>query len=213
MIDFLRGKPAHVDNDYVVLDVNGVGYRVFCANPYAIKARETEEITMFIHQHVREDAIQLFGFLTRAEQSLFRRLLDVTGIGPRMAVGILAAGKPDEVVAAIYQENVHFLMKLPGIGKKTAQRIILDLKDKLADLPFGADSAALTASASASGSAGSGSVGQGAWGEARQALLALGYSEAEADRAWAALQGKASPEDSVDKLIKQALQVLFKAQG
>lgn len=210
MIDFLRGKPAHIEADYVVLDVHGVGYRVFCANPYAIKAKESEELTLFIHHYVREDAIQLFGFLTREEQALFRRLLEVSGIGPRMALGILAAGKPDEVVAAIYQENVHFLMKLPGIGKKTAQRIILDLKDKLADLSFGA-AAAASAAAAAAGAAVQGSGEFPAWAEAKQALLALGYSEAEADKAWAALQGKASPEASADKLIKQALQVLFKA--
>ncbi|WP_438444297.1 Holliday junction branch migration protein RuvA [Gorillibacterium sp. sgz5001074] len=211
MIDFLRGKLAFTDTDYAVLDVHGVGYRVFCANPYALAAKEKEELTLYIHHHVREDAILLFGFETREEQSLFRRLLEVSGIGPKVAIGILSAGRPEEVVGAIYQENVTFLMKLPGIGKKTAQRIILDLKDKLADLPM-----AVTAAAAFGGSTAASKPelrmpggGTAAWREAKEALMALGYSEAETDRVWPKVQEKAKDGDPVDVLVKLGLQALF----
>jgi len=210
MIDFLRGKLAHVENDFVVLDVHGVGYRVFCANPYGIQAKNKEEMTLYIHHHVREDAILLFGFESREEQTLFRKLLEVSGIGPKVAIGILSAGRPEEVVGAIYQEDVYFLMKLPGIGKKTAQRIILDLKDKLSDLP-------MAVSEPVAGGKGTGSVrsavpgtGPKTWQEAKAALLALGYTESETDRVWAQIQPKVQESDTVDALVKLALQALFK---
>lgn len=206
MIDFLRGKTAHREPEYVVLDVNGVGYRVFCPNPYALTDK-SEEVTLYIHHHVREDAILLFGFPTREEQSLFRKLLDVSGIGPKVALGILSAGRPEAVVAAVQQENVAFLMKLPGIGKKTAQRIILDLKDKLGSVAVGFDLPGTEAAQLASGAAAPN--GGGAWAEAKEALLALGYTETEADRAWTIVKTKASEGETADSLIKRALQALY----
>lgn len=212
MIDFLRGKLAFADTDFVVLDVHGVGYRVFCANPYAVSAKDKPEVQLFIHYHVREDAVQLYGFETREEQALFRRLLDVSGIGPRVAIGILSAGRPDEVVGAIYQENITFLMKLPGIGKKTAQRIILDLKDKLADLPMAVSAAAAMGlgAGARTGASGMPGAAAGAWLEAKEALLALGYTEAEADRVWPQVQAKAKEGAAADALVKLALQALFR---
>lgn len=211
MIDFLRGRVAHLETDFVVLDVNGVGYRVFCANPYAIQAKEKDEATLFIHHHVREDAILLYGFETRGEQALFRRLLEVSGIGPKVAIGILSAGRPEELAGAIYQENVHFLMKLPGIGKKTAQRIILDLKDKLDDLPMSVSvQAAGKGAAGGTTVGGLGAGGSASWREAKEALMALGYSEAEADRVWPQVKEKVKEGDSADVLVKAALQALFR---
>jgi Holliday junction DNA helicase RuvA len=208
MIDFLRGKLIYREADYVVLDVNGVGYRLFCANPFAISADEGKELTLYAHHHVREDAAILFGFQSREEQALFRRLLVVTGIGPRVALGILSAARPEAVVSAIYQEDINFLVKLPGIGKKTAQRIILDLKDKLADLPM--LQTAASASPNPAAAAVSSRAGGIAWQEARQALQALGYSEAETDRIWPAIQDSAAAGAATDVLIKLGLQALFK---
>lgn len=209
MIDYLRGRLAAREQEYIVLDVHGVGYRVFCPNPFAVSLKDEEESTFYIHYHVREDAHLLFGFPTREEQSLFRRLLEVTGIGPKVALGVLAGGRPEAVVAAIQQENVAFLTKLPGIGKKTAQRIILDLKDKLAGASFGGleAAAALGAAAAAGGSAAVAALT--AWQEAKEALMALGYTEAETDRAWARIQAKADDEASADALVKLALQALY----
>ncbi|MFS0839866.1 Holliday junction branch migration protein RuvA [Paenibacillus sp. 1P03SA] len=206
MIDFLRGKLAARETEYVVLDVNGVGYRVFCANPYAFGLKEDGEITLFTHYHVREDAHLLFGFPTREEQMLFRQLIDVSGIGPKVALGILAGGRPETVVAAIQQENIAFLTKLPGIGKKTAQRLIFDLKEKLGALPVTErDLAVSFGLVDPSDEFGT----QGVWGEVKQGLLALGYTEAEADRAWSRIQPKVKDTDPADVIMKQALQALF----
>ncbi|WP_248927374.1 Holliday junction branch migration protein RuvA [Paenibacillus hamazuiensis] len=208
MIDFLRGTVAHREMDYVVLDVKGVGYRVFCANPYAVQHKDGEEVTMYIHYNVREDAHLLFGFLSREEQSLFRRLIEVTGIGPKVAIGILSGGRPEVIVAAIQQENLAFLTRLPGIGKKTAQRIVLDLKDKLGSL-FGAGAEAAIAQAAASEPMLAGGAGTGVWAEAKEALMALGYTEAEADRAGQAIKAKLKDGDTVDTAMKLALQALY----
>jgi Holliday junction DNA helicase RuvA len=208
MIDFLRGKLVHREADYVVVDVNGIGYRVFCAQPLALQPDHEEQLTLFIHYNVREDAILLFGFTSREEQALFRKLLEVSGIGPRVALGVLSAGRPEAVVSAIYQEDVDFLVKLPGIGKKTAQRIILDLKDKLADLPM--DPLTKSSSTAALPYAKLVSGGNAAWREAKLALMALGYTESETDRAWPLVQAKAGEGDSVDVLIKLALQIFYK---
>ncbi|MDF2722993.1 MAG: ATP-dependent helicase RuvA [Paenibacillus sp.] len=207
MIDFLRGSIAYRESDYVVLDVNGVGYRVFCPNPFAFE--DKEETKAYIHHHVREDAILLFGFPTREEQSLFRKLLEVSGIGPKVALGILSGSRPEAVALAIQQENIAFLTKLPGIGKKTAQRIILDLKDKLA--ASGSGLGLIAGEAVLQGAIVANSASNSAWSEAKEALLALGYTEMEADRAWEAVKPKAKESDAADTLIKLALAALYKA--
>jgi len=212
MIDYVRGRLAFRDAEYVVVDVGGVGYRVWCSSPFDHKLRDDEEVTFFIHYHVREDAHLLFGFPTREEQYMFRRLLDVTGIGPKVALGILAGAKPGTLIAAIQSDNISFLTKLPGVGKKTAQRIILDLKDKLAAAQNADDGLALAALAQGATLEG-GAAASGAWLEAKEALMALGYGESEADRALAAVRTK-QPEGaelSVDALLRQALQTLYKA--
>jgi Holliday junction DNA helicase RuvA len=206
MIDFLRGLVVHREQDYLVLDVRGVGYRVFCTNPYAVQAKDGEESTLFIHYQVREDAHLLFGFSTREEQSMFRLLLEVSGIGPKVAIGVLAGGRPEVIAANIQQENITFLMKLPGIGRKTAQRMILDLKDKLGAIPAVEDSMAALVGA---GNGVTGHQGGNAWSEAKAALMALGYTEAEADRAGQAIKPKLQGGETAEAVTKLALQALF----
>ncbi|MBO2943428.1 Holliday junction branch migration protein RuvA [Paenibacillus sp. F411] len=201
MIDFLRGQVAHLENEYIVLDVHGVGYRVFCPNPFAF-AKQEGEVTVFTHHHVREDAILLYGFSTREEQRLFRKLIEVSGIGPRVALGILGGGSPDHLVSAIYQENISFLIKLPGIGKKTAQRMILDLKDKLE----GFQSTVVNTGLFAMPEETAGEAGY--WPEAREGLKALGYTDGELDKVWQQLKAQAEGA-SVDVLMKKALQLLY----
>ncbi|MCM3746692.1 Holliday junction branch migration protein RuvA [Paenibacillus pasadenensis] len=206
MIDYMRGRVAHIEADSVVVDVRDIGYQIFTPNPYAF-GRSEDAVTVYCHYHVREDAVQLFGFQTREEQALFRKLLDVSGIGPRVAVGILAGGRPEAVIAAIHREDLSFLTRLPGIGKKTAQRMILDLKDKL---QLSAETVELQWEAEAAGGAGVSAAGAELWSEAREALAALGYTAAELDRAWAGMGGAQQPGESVDALMKRALQQLFK---
>ncbi len=203
MIDFLRGQVVHLESEYIVLDVHDVGYRIFCPNPYAF-AKMEGVVTVYTHHHVREDAILLFGFPTREEQRLFRKLIEVSGIGPRVALGILGGGSPDHVVSAIYQENISFLIKLPGIGKKTAQRMILDLKDKLDGFSDAAMATGLFAlqeqQPEESGSA---------WTEAREGLKALGYTDSELDKVWIKIKDSIGSGESVDVLMKRALQQLY----
>lgn len=202
MIDFLRGPLAHLENDYVVIDVHGVGYRVFCPNPYAF-AKAEGDVIAYIHHNVREDAILLFGFPTRAEQKLFRKLIEVSGIGPKVALGILSGGDPDLVVTAIYQENITYLMKMPGIGKKTAQRMILDLKDKLDDFSAAVYSEGLFAVPVPQAG------DESSWSEAREALKALGYTDTELDGIWLKIKDEVNYEDTVEVMMKKALKLLY----
>ncbi|AJY76082.1 Holliday junction branch migration protein RuvA [Paenibacillus beijingensis] len=205
MIDYVRGRVVHLESDSIVIDVRDIGYQVITPNPYAF-AKNEDAVTVYTHYHVREDAALLFGFQTREEQALFRKLLEVSGIGPRVAVGILGGGRPEAVVAAIHREDLSFLTRLPGIGKKTAQRMILDLKDKLA---MSAASIETMWEAEAVGQT-AGPDRYPVWSEAREALAALGYSAAELDRAWEGMGGACEPGESVDALMKRALQQLFK---
>lgn len=207
MIDFLKGKVVHMETTYIVLDVHDVGYRIFCANPYAFQPLGDGVHTIYIHHHVREDAIFLYGFQTREEQTLFRKLIEVSGIGPRVASGIMSGAQPDAIVRAIQQEDIAFLITLPGIGRKTAQRMILDLKDKLeaiiiSDEGMGLDPTQMVNDAE-------NSLGD-SWSEAKEGLIALGYTEAEVNRCWTSIRGKVEATDSVDVIMKLALQELFK---
>ncbi|MFD3260165.1 Holliday junction branch migration protein RuvA [Paenibacillus lentus] len=203
MIDFVRGQVAHLENDYVVLDVQGIGYRVYCPNPYVFAAKNEQTVTVYTHHHVRDDAILLYGFPTREEQKLFRKLIEVSGIGPRVALGILSGGHPDHVVAAVQQENITFLTKLPGIGKKTAQRMILDLKDKLDGLGGPSLFDELPADLEELDGLNPG------WPEAREGLKALGYTDAELDRVWQQLKDSVKPTEEVDSVMKKALKLLY----
>lgn len=212
MIDYLRGRIVRVEADFVIVDVQGIGYRVFCANPYAFRVEEERETTVYTHYHVREDAIQLFGFASREEQSVFRLLLDVSGIGPRVALGVMSGGRPDALVAAIRQEDLAYLTRLPGVGKKTAQRMVLDLKDKLksdawADL--GDDGKAGVTASAAGVESGSGD-GTGPWQEAKEALVALGFTDSEIAAVQQEAQAEAGAEAGAEALMKAALQRLYR---
>jgi len=209
MIDFLRGKLAYKEADYVVVDVHGVGYQLFCANPQVITQEDDSDILLYTYHHVREDAQVLFGFQTRAEQALFRKLLLVNGVGPRAALGILSYGRPETIVSAVHQEDVDFLVRLPGVGRKTAQRIILDLKDKLTDLPMNPMETSLLDS-SQKPVLSSANQKATVWQEAKMALIALGFSETETDRLWPSLQESIHDGVNAEKLVKVALTKLYK---
>jgi Holliday junction DNA helicase RuvA len=204
MIDFVEGTIAYLDVDYVVVEAGGIGYRLFCPNPYAFAQDEGKARRFYTHHHVREDAILLYGFASRGERDLFRKLLEVSGIGPKGALGILAGAAPEQIVFAVQQENVTYLTKFPGIGKKTAQRMILDLKDKLNVFP----PSAIMPPAAAPLFSDKGSVPQ--LDEALEALFALGYTETEIQKIKAALKQQAEAGGAVDQLVRQGLALLMR---
>lgn len=175
MFEYIRGSVANVDADYVVIEAGGFGYRIFMANPAAVPAKAKDEVKLYLHQVIREDAHQLYGFLTREERNMFRYLLGVSGIGPKGALAILNGLTPQQIALAIVQEDVKRLKALPGIGQKTAQRLILDLKDKLKGaVRIGMGEEGLLPSLPASGE-GEGGVLR----DALDALLVLGYHDHE----------------------------------
>ena len=136
MIAFLRGKVLAKEPGWVVLDCNGVGYEALISVPtYVALPGAGSEATLHIYTHAREDALLLFGFHDRAEKELFHKLNAVSGIGPKLALTVLSGLAPDRLVGAIRSNDLTTLTKIPGIGKKTAERVVLELKDKLDNLP------------------------------------------------------------------------------
>src|SRR6185503_14617860 len=135
MIAFLRGRVLDKHPNRIVIDVNGVGYELYVPlSTYYEVGEPGAEITLRVHTHVREDALQLYGFLTMLEQQLFERLIAISGIGPKLAVAVLSGIDSGELVSSIQRADVARLTRIPGIGKKTAERIVLELKDRLADV-------------------------------------------------------------------------------
>jgi holliday junction DNA helicase RuvA len=135
MIAFLRGRVLDKHPNRIVIDVNGVGYELYVPlSTYYDVGDEGSEISLRVHTHVREDALQLYGFLTPLEQQLFERLIGISGIGPKLAVAVLSGIDSHEFVNSIQRADVARLTRIPGIGKKTAERIVLELKDRIADV-------------------------------------------------------------------------------
>ena len=135
MIAFLRGRVVDKQPNRVIVDIQGVGYDVHVplSTFYEI-GEEGSDVSLRVHTHVREDALQLYGFLTELELRLFERLIGISGIGPKLAVAVLSGMDPRDLVTAVQRADVARLTGIPGIGKKTAERIILELKDRLAHL-------------------------------------------------------------------------------
>jgi Holliday junction DNA helicase RuvA len=189
VISRLRGKAVAWDADGLVLDVNGVGYRLF-ATPSAVKKADgVEEVVLETHLHVREDAMQLFGFADADERELFEQLLSVSGVGPKVALAIVSGYSPAELRRAIVREDDALFQTIPGIGKKTAQRVVLELKEKIAPLAA-VDAPHL--------GAGDGHV------VARDALVELGYSPAEAEQRLAGVDPDLPPAERVREALRAA---------
>lgn len=129
MYEYLKGNIVKQIANYIVIDVGGVGYRCYTPNPYAYK--ETEDVKVYTYTHVREDEMTLYGFRSEEERDLFLRLIDVKGLGPKMAITILASCSVNGLIDAIDRENILYLKKIPKVGEKLARQIILDLKGKV----------------------------------------------------------------------------------
>lgn len=200
MIALLTGQIAHKSPDHIILDVHGVGYRVMIPFSTYYELPEEGTATLHIHTSVREDAIQLYGFRTRTEKSFFQLLISVSGIGPKLARDILSNIQPPQLAAALIQGDLHKLSTIPGIGKKTAERLVLELKDKAGKLDSGAapvvDGSSLAAPE------------VGIKDDVTSALLNLGYKEQQVRKVLAELDCATAP--SVEQLLKQALKVLMK---
>lgn len=129
MYDYLNGKIVSIEAPYITLDNNGAGYLIATPNPYVF--HEGDIYTVYIYQHIREDELSLYGFKTKEEKQMFLRLIGVKGLGPKMALPMLATGSVNGIIDAIERENILYLKKFPKIGDKIAKQIILDLKGKL----------------------------------------------------------------------------------
>ncbi|MDR3562713.1 MAG: Holliday junction branch migration protein RuvA [Negativicutes bacterium] len=171
MIGYLRGKITHLFNESCFIDVAGVGYRVFIPNSTRQELVVNGDALLFTYLNVREDALLLYGFSSQAEYDLFQLLIGITGIGPKVGLGVLSAISPVDFALAVSQKNAALLTRIPGIGKKTAERMILELTDKIG-LPEGGT---ITPVKGTVGRAGPPDEAQ----EALSALMALGYSQAE----------------------------------
>jgi holliday junction DNA helicase RuvA len=185
MIAYLKGTVQFIASDYIVVEVNQIGYRVITPNPYGYKMGD--EVTVSTYLNVREDAMDLYGFVNLETKELFEKLISVTGIGPKSACAILAGGNVNDVVSAISRGDVKYLTKFPKVGPKTAQQIILDLKGKLKQVEALPSNQALD--------------------EAMEALKALGYSDKEIDRVSKQLSGT---EMTTQAYITKALQLMLK---
>ena len=193
MIGRLTGRLASKAPDHVLLEVGGVGYLVHIPLSTFYDLPEQESPTsLWIHTHVREDALALFGFLTEREKALFLLLLGVTGIGPRVALTVLSGMPPSELVEALRSKDARKLVAVPGVGKKTADRMVLELSEKVANLapetPVG-EAAAVAAD------------------DVVSALVNLGYRRSEAERAVDAITRIGPPKD-FGEFLKEALKRL-----
>ena len=195
MYEYLNGELAHILPTAIVVDVHGVGYQVVFANPYRLQDSLKKQIKVLVQQVVREDSITLYGFISSEERELFQRLISVSGIGPKSAMSILANDDTEGFVNAVESGNVTYLTKFPGVGKKTAQQIILDLKGKFEALPEETAKAVV-------------STNQATLEEAKEALLGLGYSAKEITKIWKSLE--AAAPSTTQEALKVAFKLLMK---
>lgn len=185
MYGYIKGVITKITPKNIIVENNGIGYLLVVSNPYSFKLNQ--ECKVFVHQYVREDIIDLYGFSSEEEKDLFLKLISVSGIGPKSALSILATGTVREVVKAIESRNDAYLRKFPGIGTKASQQIILDLQGKLnleADVSFAGTKLM----------------------DVEEALLALGYNKKEISKILPKL------DSSLDEgnLVKEALKLLVK---
>lgn len=202
MYEYIIGVVTAIQPAYIVLETNGIGYLVYMANPYRLTDYLNKEVKVYIHQAVREDAQLLYGFRLEEEKRLYLRLIQVSGIGPKSGLAIMANEDHSGFIQAIEEEDIKFLMKFPGVGKKTASQLVLDLKGKLTDLAtgtIGTTTLDLTVEKE--------TMHAGLY-DAIEALAALGYSKRDITRIEPALE--AMEASSTDTYLRAALTLLMK---
>jgi holliday junction DNA helicase RuvA len=197
MIGYLEGKLKHKSPDYIIIDVHGVGYFVSVPlSTFYDLPDPGQTVALNIHTYFREDTLQLYGFQTAAEKEMFLHLITVNGIGPRLAVTILSGMSPDTLRQAVQGQDHHRLRNIPGVGKKIAERIILELRDRLKIKHEKTEDLCVA------------SPGTGASADAFSALVNLGYRPAEAEKAVHTAQQHLGEEPALEKLLKESLRLL-----
>ena len=205
MISYIRGQLAAIEETKIVVDVGGVGYGIFMPGRVMAKLPQTgTEVTIHTFLNVKEDSMQLFGFLSKDDLAVFKQVIMVSGIGPKGALGILSVMDADALRFAILADDAKSISKAPGIGVKTAGRLILELRDKV-DFEEAIEGALDWGEMNAAGRSSAGENGAAA-NEAIQALVALGYSSAEAVKA--VKKVAAAPDQTVEDILKAALKNL-----
>jgi len=195
MIGFLKGKIISLKPTKIILDVNGVGYLVFISITTFEKISSLEEVSLFIHTHVKEDSLSLFGFFSESEKEMFELLISISGIGPKSAQTILSGISVDELKEAIEFANIGRLIAIPGIGRKTAERLLIELRGKVEGIS----------------SLGSESTGQksSVKSEATAALTTLGYNVKLAEKVVREISTE-NPDITLEDIIRKSLSVLNK---
>jgi len=191
MYAYIRGPVAEIGTDRAILDAGGVGYELFCSANTLKLLRQGKETKLLTHFHLAEGVMALYGFHSEEERQMFRRLISVTRIGPKLALSVLSVLQPSDVAAAIITDNVRAFDRVPGMGRKTAQRVLLELKEKIDTqelagvgfAPEAAESADLRAQAAA-------------------ALVSLGYDGATASKAVAQVQDAGTVEEMITKALR-----------
>lgn len=181
MLDFIEGNVEYIESDHVVISNNGIGFKVYMGSPYSLK--ENDKVKIYLYNQIKEDDYSLYGFKTKEERELFLRLINVKGLGPKIAMPILAGGSIDGVKDAIERENVLYLTKFPKVGDKLARQIILDLKGKLV----------------------SKEEKNVVNDEVTEALEALGYKKADINKVMKDVDNSLS----IEQQIKEALKLMF----
>lgn len=201
MIAFIKGELIAIEQEKVIVEVGGVGYNVFVSSSTIGRLpMEGKEVKLHTYLNVKEDLMQLYGFVTRDELKVFKLIIGVSGIGPKGGLGILSTLSPDALRFAVASNDVKAISAAPGIGKKTAEKLILELKDKLSIEDV------LNSSSDDKGAM-SGNLGPNIQSDAVQALVALGYGSSEALKA--VKQVEAGPDATVEDVLKKALKYLM----
>jgi holliday junction DNA helicase RuvA len=190
MIGFIQGKIISKKPTKILVDVNGVGYLLNISITTFEKLADKDDVALFTHLHVKEDALDLYGFYTVAEKEMFEMLISVSGIGPKSAQGILSGIQIHDLKEALKTGNVVRLISIPGIGRKTAERLLVELRDKVDSLAETSEGIITSASS--------------VRGDAITALVNLGYNQKIAERIIRAVLDR-NPEETLENLIKQAL--------
>ena len=198
MISHLKGTLSSKSPISVVVDVNGVGYQVFAplSTFYALP-EPGAEVLLKIHTHVREDAFKLFGFLTDEEQMIFEKLITISKVGPKLALSILSGMPPEDLMTAVMEQDVAKIATIPGVGRKTAERLTLELKDKFKDIAL-----------DFSPGKGEPVAAGGVMDDAVSALVNLGYKKPQAEKALKSIWEKNGQSTQLEDLIKESLNVL-----